>query len=107
MNTTDTRLPTPQHTERWTATYIFRAAAAITLGILTALLVTIAVSYLVLGGTGRVVLHSDGVIEEVSSQVTDDTAASPVSFRPDPWWMTGEDCDADACTMSAPRTRTA
>jgi multisubunit Na+/H+ antiporter MnhC subunit len=81
MNATGTHRPATQSTERWTASRIFRAALAITLGVLTALVVAFALFYLVLGGTNRVVLESDGVVEEVSSQATETVNA--VSVRPD------------------------
>lgn len=49
MNATDTRRPAPQPTERWTASRVFRTALAITLGVLTALVITFALLYLLLG----------------------------------------------------------
>jgi multisubunit Na+/H+ antiporter MnhC subunit len=70
MNATDTRRPALQHTERWTASRALRAALAITLGVLTALVVTVALVSLLLGGTSRVVLESEGVVDEVSAQAT-------------------------------------
>jgi hypothetical protein len=111
VNATDTR-PAPQHTERRTASQTFRTALSITLGILTALAVTLVLFALVLGPSGDAVLEFDGSVDEQvtelsSSQGTDAAAVNTVSARPDPWWMSGEDCPADACTMIAPRTRTA
>ena len=111
MNATDTR-PAPQHTERWTAARVFRTSLVIFLGILTALAVTFALFVLVFGPSGDAVLEFDGVVDEQvtelsSSQSTDGAAVNSISARPDPWWMSGEDCPADACTMIAPRTRTA
>lgn len=48
MNATDTRRPTPQTAERWTPLRIFRAALAITLGVVAALVVTFALLFLLL-----------------------------------------------------------
>jgi hypothetical protein len=107
MNATPTPHPAPQPTERWSASRVFRTTLAIALAILTALLVTVALSYVVFGGTDRVVLESDGVIDEVSAEAADAVAANTISVRPDPWWMSSKPCDADACTMIAPRTRAA
>jgi hypothetical protein len=67
MNATDTR-PAPQHTERRTASRVFRTALGITLGILTALAITLALLVLVLGPSGGAVLESDAVVDE---QVTE------------------------------------
>jgi hypothetical protein len=111
VNATDTR-PAPQHTQRWTASRVFRTALVITLGILTALAVTLALFYVLFAPSGDAVLESGGVVDEQvtelgSSQGTDPAAVNTVSARPDPWWMSGEDCPADACTMIAPRTRAA
>lgn len=47
MNATDTR-PAPQQTERWNAPRVFRTALAITLGILTALVLTVVLLSLVI-----------------------------------------------------------
>jgi hypothetical protein len=111
VNATDTR-PAPQHTEPLTAARALRTALAITLGILTSLAVTLVLFALVLSPSGDAVLEFDGFVDEQvtelsSSQGTDAAEVNTVSARPDPWWMSGEDCPADACTMIAPRTRTA
>jgi hypothetical protein len=67
VNATGTR-PAPQPTERWTASRAFRTALVITLGILTALAITLAVFFVLFGTSGDAVLESDGVVDE---QVTE------------------------------------
>jgi hypothetical protein len=73
MDTTATHRPAPEHTQRWTTSRVFRTALAITLAVLTALIVTFALSYLVFGTTSRVVLESEGVIDEVTTPASGDT----------------------------------
>jgi hypothetical protein len=104
MTTTDT-IPTSAPR---TAASLFGKALTVTLGILTALVVTFLLAYLLLGSSGRVTLGEDSVVEEVEqpgAAAAVDTA-STVSFqRPDPWWLTGEECPDDACIFMPPRTR--
>jgi hypothetical protein len=47
------------------------------------------------------------VVQNNTDQATGTGLAQPVSSRPEPGWMSGDACPADARTMLAPRRRSA
>jgi hypothetical protein len=81
-------------TDRWTPARIFRSTLALTLGLVTALILMVGLLYLLFGSGERVTLvEEDAVIEDVT---VDEQSAPAVE-------LALADCPADACILPMPR----
>jgi hypothetical protein len=84
----------PDRTDRWTPARIFRSTLALTLGLVTVLILVVGILYLLFGSGERVTLvEEDAIIEDVT--VNEQSAATLE--------LALADCPDDACILPMPR----